>query len=273
VKELEGDALGGRVAAKLWIDKAPAGAEVAVTLRLTGGSLPALAPGAAGSVNATLDVSGRGSSPVNAIAALRGSGSLELSGARLAGPWPGAVGAGIEAALKADPEKLGSALQQTLVEKLTAGELPLGSATLPVEVADGQLKLKPLAIDTADGRASGAVSVDLKTLALDSEWRLEQKPVVGAAKPALPAVTVAYRGPLAAIGKIAPRIASDALERELAVRRMERDVEELERLRKLDEARRRDEAERLRLQLERAPTPAPVPLAPAGSGPRPATPG
>ena len=50
-----------------------------------------------------------------------------------------------------------------------------------------------------------------------------------------------------------PRIDSEALERELAVRRMERDVEELERLRRLDEARRREEAERQRRQLDLQP--------------------
>ena len=65
------------------------------------------------------------------------------------------------------------------------------------------------------------------------------------------------------MASLEPRINSDALERELAVRRMERDVEELERLRKLDEARRREEAERQRRQLEQAPLPAPVPMAPA----------
>jgi hypothetical protein len=87
----------------------------------------------------------------------------------------------------------------------------------------------------------------------------------------LPGVTVSYRGPFAALGAIEPRVNSEALERELAVRRMERDVEELERLRKLDEARRREEAERQRRQLEQAPLPpGPVPVAPA---PRPATPG
>ena len=70
-----------------------------------------------------------------------------------------------------------------------------------------------------------------------------------------------YRGPVAALAALEPRIDSDALERELAVRKMERDVEELERLRRLDEPRRRSEAERQRQQFEQPPVP--VPPAPA----------
>jgi hypothetical protein len=61
---------------------------------------------------------------------------------------------------------------------------------------------------------------------------------------------------------------------------MERDVEELERLRKLDETRRREEAERQRRQFEETapPPPAttppgPVPMAPAVPQPGRAAPG
>ena len=167
----------------------------------------------------------------------------------------------------------------TACPRPSSGRLPTTSpqascrcrARIGVEIADGRLAAKPFAIDTAEGRAQGAASLDLKTLLFESDWRLEQKPSAGPTdKPALPGVTVSYRGPVAALGSLEPRINSDALERELAVRRMERDVEELERLRRLDETRRREEAERQRRQLEQAPLPPPGPVAPA---PRPATPG
>ncbi len=142
--------------------------------------------------------------------------------------------------------------------------------TVAVEIADGQLRAKPLVVDAAEGRATGTASIDLKTLALDSEWRLEPKAAAPGERAALPGIVVTYRGPVAVLGSLEPRITSDALERELTVRRMERDVEELERLRRLDEKRRREEAERLRLQLEQ--TPAPTPVAPAAPQARP-TPG
>ena len=61
-----------------------------------------------------------------------------------------------------------------------------------------------------------------------------------------------------------------ALEREIAVRRVEHDVEELERLRRIDETRRREDAERLRRQLEQSPPPLPfAPATPPGRAARP----
>ena len=203
-----------------------------------------------------------------ASASSNGSGTLSFSEGKLGTLWPGAIGKAVSAALQADPDSLAATLRRTLAAELAASELRLPD-TVGVELADGRLAAKPFAIDTNEGRAQGAAGLDLKTLQFDADWRLDQKRSA-AAKTPLPGITVSYRGPVAALASLAPRIDSDALERELAVRRMERDLEELERLRKLDEARRREEAERQRRQLEQAPLPAPVPMAPA---PRPATPG
>src|SRR5262249_49061741 len=151
----------------------------------------------------------------------------------LARLWPGAVAIAAEAALKAEPDKVETSLRQGLAAGLAAGRLPLPD-NLALEIADGQLRMKPLVIDTAEGRASGAASLDLRTLAFESDWRLEEvvaKP--GTAAP--PAVGISYRASVTALGREEPRITTDALAREIAVRRVERDVEELERLRKLDE--------------------------------------
>jgi hypothetical protein len=260
----------------LRIDKVAAGAELSGNLRLAGGSLQAVAgsaggkPRAAGTIGGEIKFSGKGTSPRNALSVLQGSGTLELGDAKLTALWPGAIAVAAEAALKTDPDKLAAVAREALVTGFAGGQLPL-PGTLKVEIADGRLSIKPFAIDTADGRAQGGASLDLRALTLDSEWRLDPKPAGPDDKPALPTVTLTYRGPVTSLGSLEPRIASDALERELAVRRMERDVEELERLRKLDEARRREEAERQRRQFEQ--TPAPVPVAPAAPEPRSATPG
>jgi hypothetical protein len=227
--------------------------------------------GSRGKLNGEIKFAGRGSSPRSALSVASGAGTLDLGGARIAALWPGAIAAGAEAALKADPDKLVAALKTSLAAALAGGQLPL-PGTLKLEVADGRLSVKPFAIETSEGSAEGAASLDLRSLAFESEWRLSQKAPAPGERPALPPVTVSYRGPLEALGRIEPRISSDALERELAVRRMERDVEELERLRKLDETRRREEAERQRRQFEQTP-PSPVPVAPAGPPPRAAAPG
>ena len=256
VSRIEGACLRGRCSATLRIDKVPAGAELSGSLRVTGAALEAVGGGAKsgsrGTVGGEIKFAGKGSSPRSALSVANGRGTLELGGAKLTALWPGAIAVGADAALKAEPDKLVAALKPALAAALAGGQLPL-PGSLELEIADGRLSIKPFAIDTGEGSAEGAASLDLRSLAFETEWRLGQKPPGPGEKPALPGVTVTYRGPLEALGRIEPRIASDALERELAVRRMERDVEELERLRKLDEARRREEAERQRRQFEQTP--------------------
>jgi hypothetical protein len=275
---IEGACLGGRCSATLRIDKAAAGVELSGSLRVVDGALQAAAgdgakPRASGTLGGEIKFTGKGTSLRSALSVLKGAGALQLGSASLGTLWPGAIAQAAEAALKAEPDKLPMVVREALAAGLGGGELSLPS-TVKLEIADGRLNVLPLTIATPEGRAHGSASLDLRSLALDSEWRLDQKPAGPGDKPALPAVTVSYRGPVASLGRLEPRISSEALERELAVRRMERDVEELERLRKLDEARRREEAERQRRQFEQTPTaPIPVPVAPAAPQPRPAAPG
>lgn len=277
IKQIEGACLGGRCSAALRLDKVPAGIDLSGSVRLVGARLEAVAddaagkPRAGGAISGEITFAGKGTSPRSALSVLQGSGTLQLADAKLAALWPGAIASAAEAALKSEPDKLAAVVRERLAAGLAEGQLPL-PGTVQLKIADGQLGLGPLAIDTPAGRAQGGASLDLRSLNFDAEWRLDQMPAAGSAdKPALPTVTVTYRGPIASLGSLEARIGSEALERELAVRRMERDVEELERLRKLDEARRREEAERQRRQFEQ--TPVPVPVAPAPPQPRPATPG
>jgi len=67
----------------------------------------------------------------------------------------------------------------------------------------------------------------------------------------LPPVSIVYVGALGSVPDLTGRMDADALQREIAVRKMERDVRELERLRLLDELRAAQEAER-RQALEEA---------------------
>src|SRR5262245_42513687 len=274
---IEGAALGGRARIALDIEPGASGAEVKGSLKLADGGLEALVgpaggkAGTAGRITAELKFSGRGGNPRNLVAALQGQGRAELDG-KLAGLGPGAIGLAIEQVMKSDPERLRSVLKDALSQGLNAGRLPL-PAEIGLEIADAQLRAKPIVIDSGGERASGSAALNLLSLLFESEWRLEQSPAKDAAlgsKPALPPVLVSYRGPLTSLDKLEPAINTEALERELAVRKMEHDVEELERLRQLDEARRRSEAERLRQEMGNPPPP--LPLAPGVPG-RPATPG
>jgi len=275
VKKVEGLGLGGRVQASVRCEKAPGGVDVHGTLSLRDGRLETIAAdsganaGAVGGIAGEITFAGRGGSARNVISALQGAGRLTLSDAKLATLWPGAIAMAAQAALQADPDKIGASLRQGLLAGLAAGQLPLPER-IALDVADGQLRMKPLVIDTPQGRASGAASLDLRSLILESDWRLEEVAAKPGDRPAPPAITIGYRAPVIALGSHEPQIATEALEREIAVRRVERDVEELERLRKLDETRRREDADRVRRQLDQQAPPVPVaPAAPQGRSPRP----
>jgi hypothetical protein len=170
---------------------------------------------------------------------------------------PGAVTAVAEAALAGKGPTGGEALAQAVKTALKGGQLQLGKIAIPVEIGDGAMKLGSVKIESAEGRSTFATAIELSSMKIDSEWQIEPK-VVKPTNPTgervlLPAVTVVYVGKLSEIASLEPVVTTGALERELQVRKMERDVDELERLRKLDQARARQEIEQQKaLEAERA---------------------
>ena len=285
VKQAAGDAPGGRFQARFAVEKRPGNVELtgAATFEAT---LEALAPPRAtgsprgvGPLKGSLEFSARGSTPRSLVAALQGKGTVEVGEAKLANLWPGALGVAIEAALKMEADRVGPTLRERLLNGLADGQLPLGPTTIAVEIVDGQLRSKPIVAETDQGRSTGTANLDLRSFAFDSEWRIERKRANDKIdqKAALPAAIIQYRGPVAALSALDARIGTDALERELTARKMELDLEALERLRQADEARRRSELERQREQPQdlRPPTRPATPNTPVlpKSAPLPATPG
>ena len=109
------------------------------------------------------------------------------------------------------------------------GEVKLGKVEIPVVVGDGAVKLDKVTIEAPDGRSTFSSVIDLASMKLDSEWQIEprlNRPSAAAQqRPYLPAVTVVYTGKLSALSSLEPTVSTSALERELSVRKMERDVD------------------------------------------------
>jgi hypothetical protein len=279
VLRLDGSLLEGALSAAMKLTRQPAGAELTGTARVTSARLDALALRdgktltGAGTANIGLAISGRGLSPRSLVTSLAGKGEVQLSGGHLRGVAPVAVTELAEQML--DPKKTYEPAQMPIIlsQRLAASLTPFRPTRIPVEIVQGAARVAAFAIETPEGRISNRTTIDLAEAAGEAEWRLEAK--AGSGKPPLPPVTILYSGRTAALFESAPRIASDQLEREIAVRRMERDVEELERLRKLDEEKAKVEQER-RSEAERATTQAAVPpgaSAPSAQPPSTAAPG
>jgi uncharacterized protein involved in outer membrane biogenesis len=265
VESLEGSALGGRLTSRLDFDKAPAGVTLNGNLRIDVASGPK-APSPGDIAALSLEFQGHALSPAALIGDLRGKGEVALGDTTLSGMSPGAVTAVAEAALAGKGPTGGEALAQAVKSALKAGQLQLGKIVIPIEIGDGAMKLGKVKVESADGRSTFATAIELATMKIDSEWQIEPK-VARPSNPAaervlLPAVTIVYVGKLSELASLEPVVTTGALERELQVRKMERDVDELERLRKLDQTRARQEIERQKaLDAERAKTAAPVPNA------------
>ncbi len=295
VIRLEGAVLGGKSVSGFTLEKQPAGASLAgklgISISSKGSSESDDDDDAVDGDVASLDISfsGRALSASTMIAALTGKGSLSLGDVTLTGVAPRAVADVADQALQAKGVMSGEPLLIAVKTALRATQLKLGKVTIPVTVADGLFKLDRVQVETAEGRANFDTMLDLQTLKVDSAWKIEAKaltraqPSVAAAatvgttaaagvpeptpatRSLLPPVSVVYSGRLADLATLPPTIETSALERELTVRRMERDVDELERLRKIDEDRAQAErerqqaieAERERALRERDATPVP----------------
>lgn len=269
VREIAGTGLDGDWSTAFTLTREAGGAELSGTLQATGVRLLAASRQASGAASAKISFQGRGVSPRALMAAVQGRGSIafEKAGVPVS---PAAVGKAIDQSLKVPADALAQALRQNLAANLAAPPLLLPS-TLDVDLADGILRAKPISVETREGSVTGTTTVDVGAMTLASEWKLVDKSLSGKT---LPPAIVQYRGALASIGKLEPQIGTEALEREVVVRKMERDVDELERLRRQDEARRQEEArrraaadaERLREQIERAQQQQTPPEAPPVQG-------
>lgn len=249
--------LGGVLRGNLVLAKAAAGVQAKGELEVQGAELEALARAAgsqlksSGSVSATVAFSGQALSPRSLVTALRGSGQLSFVDGFVEGLSPEMVEQVVAATFKKEVDINAAALEEAILKRMASGRIVIGNRNVDVEVGEGVLRVAKFETEGATGRVETLATVDLATLQGETEWRLfasssEVK------KPAWPPVSIYYTGPLASLSSIAPRVALGSFERELTVRRMEYEVEELERLRRLDEERARIERERQKALAEAA---------------------
>lgn len=270
------NALGGDLTGQLHLAQTPTGASLAGTAQLAAARLDALVAGptprAQGGAALKLTLDATAHAPDSLVAALRGLGELQLTDARIAGLSPMAARTVADAITSLKGELPPGEVLRQLTAGLDTAPLAIGRQTVAITISDAVARLAPIVVETAEGRVTALTHVDLAGLRVDSEWRLEPKPTAAdqaQRRSPLPVVPVIYTGSLQSLGALQRRIDIDAFERELMVRKYERDVEELERIRREDEERIRREAERRRLeeQLREAPVTTPTPLPP---GPAPA---
>lgn len=273
IRFADAGAQGGKATGRFLLAKAPAGAALKGNLRIDGAEIATVAPGGrppplGGRLQLSLDVAGVALTARGLVTSLSGSGEVRLTDGVLNHVSPAAISEASDVVLGPEGSLAPGNLEKMVRGRLSAEPIALGRRRIALTVSDGHVRTAPLVAETKAGRVTGTTIFDLDTQRVDSEWKLDGAAVTprkGAKSRApLPAVTVIWAGPFARLASIEPQVHVDALERELSVRRMEGEVDELERVRRLDEDRARQEVERQRaLEAERArTTPAPAQPAP-----------
>jgi len=255
VRLVEAAALGGKASARMTLAKAPAGATLKGNVRIDGAELQSAAP-LAGRLQISLDVTGAALTARGLISSLGGTGEVRLTEGVLNKLSPSAVLDASESVLAPQGSLAPGELEKAIRGRLDAERLAIGRRRIPLVVNDGHVRTGPVVAETKGGRVTGTTIIDLDSQRIDSEWKIDGVSLAPrpGAKPrgSLPTVSIVWAGPLAKLAALEPQVQVDGLERELSVRRMEGEVDELERLRRLDEDRARQEAERQRaIEAER----------------------
>lgn len=263
IGSLKARAAGGDLSVAATIEKGAGGFSLSGSLALDA-DLAALNPKAAGRAGLQFEGSGQALSPASIINALTGKGSIKLHDVRHPGPAPALVADASDAVLAGRMENDAGVIGKSLAAALGSAAVVAGDKTLPFDVTGGIVKIEPYTIPGPQGSVRVTTTASLSSLGLDSEWQvsavaspLPPPPEAGpdwkpAVKGPLPQVDFVYTGALGDLAGL--EVSADAadLQRELAVRLMERKVEELELLRKRDEERQRQEIERRKaLEAER----------------------
>jgi hypothetical protein len=243
---LEGTGMSGKWTGAASLERSGNSIVVTGMLHLADGSLDRMAidstgrPHLTGPVQASLTFHGQGSSPRDIVTSLQGSGTLDIGEAFLAHLSPDAALSAVERAFNASVENLAPVLVQSLTTNLAATTLPLGPRQLTLELTEGTVRTQPLVIDTARGSTTGQTRINFQDLRFVSDWRIVLPAFAlreGASTSTLPPILIVHSGLLGRPDSVAGQIDTGALERELMVRKMERDVDELERWRRNNEQR------------------------------------
>jgi hypothetical protein len=258
VSDLSADAAGGQLTGGLSLEKVSDGVALTTDIKLDQAKLSSLSPTAKGSATFELKGGATAQSPAGLIAIMSGTGHVALKNATLHGPSVAALADISDAVLQGKMQNDPQVISAALLTSLNTSEVRIGDREIGVKLADGLAKFDPLALDARDGKLEATATVDLTSLnasaACQVAARMRPLPPPSIALPGwkptpskgpLPAAIVLYEGPLDNLPLIKSSVDVSDLQRELSVRQVERNVEQLELSRRIDEERARiDKARR-----------------------------
>ena len=257
ISDLSAQAAGGKLTGAVSLEKGASGVSLASNLKLDHVNLAALSPSSKG--QATFEIKGGGTaqSPAGLIAVMSGTGAIGLQGASLHGPTVSAVAEIADAVLDGKMQNDLRTISSALLTSLNTSSIAAGDRQLAIKIDGGSAKLDTIEFESPDGKTEATVSVDLTSLNVSAACQVAAlaKPLPPpsvplpkweppAAKGPLPPAIVLYEGTLDNLPVIKSSVDVGDFQRELSVRQVERNVQELEQSRRVDEERARLDRQR-----------------------------
>jgi uncharacterized protein involved in outer membrane biogenesis len=181
-----------------------------------------------GNADFEMTLEGQGLSPRGILTVLSGSGELKLTKGKIYGLSPAALKTAGDTYLSQEiPDK--AQLTAKLDGDFRKGSLPFEQLTIPVVVKDGVLRVADVEVKGPDYKANAGAIVDLASFRLDSEWDVTYLGKATDGQP-LPPVRLAFAGPVAQFSSLTPQLDADQFERYLSIKRIDRDMDKLEKL-------------------------------------------
>ncbi|RUO98312.1 AsmA family protein [Hyphomicrobium sp.] len=254
--DIRAAAAGGELTGQASLEKASNGVAFVSDLKLEQAHLATISRNGKGTGTFDLHTEARAQSPAGLVAVMAGSGTAKFAGAGISGPGPTTATAVVDDVLAGKLPSDARALADAFVAAVGNSSIPLDDRDFAIAISDGALKVGGLMFQGPDGTVEGTATADLTTLAMNASFQLTANvqalagpPTTSSntrapAKGPLPPALVLYEGRLDNLAAISATADVASLQRELIVRQMERNVEELEQARRADEERARLERER-----------------------------
>jgi hypothetical protein len=232
VTRIQGELLGGEVRASgalSWKDGRVElkGKTSLARINLASLGRDELAPLVEGRASASLEFSGEGLSPRGLVSVLSGRGRLSVVPGRVNRLSPSAIEKVAVGALDNPNPPNQAAFEARLSDEIRTGGFRFRALKTTIGLERGTMSVSNAIFRSRGQSVRLTADLDLSSLVFDSEWRLVAR--AGRAAP-WPPVVVGFAGPLAELASLEPRLLADDLYRMVALKKMERDVERLERL-------------------------------------------
>ena len=187
-------------------------------------------PLADGKMDIEFALAGEGLSPNGLAAGLTGQGEMRLDSGTLSGLSPDVLRQFVESANapRQGDKKRARRIKAQVVTALRDARFRFQEAKTGFVVRNGTATFEDMVLENDQGTAKVTSYVELTSLKLDSEWVL--KTPVDAQTQIEPQITLTFVGPLSEFGQLNPDVDTQSLERYITMRRMEQDVERLEKL-------------------------------------------